>query len=159
MVRISPEQLSLLKRNLKRAADPASAAAEGPSAGEPARGKRGFRFKAPTISENDVEAGCIDLLRLHDYWVVKLHAGVFQSLDGRRHIRGVRRGVPDFACLHESHRNFLLEVKRPGGELSIEQQTEIAMLQLRYRLPIVVVESANELSNFLARHERSPKGP
>ena len=117
---------------------------------------RPFHLVAPPVSENDVEAGCMTILALHGYWVVKLHAGVFKSLDDRRHIHGVKKGTPDYACLHEQHRAFLLEVKRPGGALSRDQQGEIAMLQLRFRLPIVVVATVDELCNFLAQHERSP---
>lgn len=115
---------------------------------------KAFRLTAPIASENDIEAGCITILELHNYWVVRLHAGVFQTLDGRRHVHGVKKGTPDYACLHEFHRNFLLEVKRPGGTLSDDQRAQIQMLEWRFNLPIVVVESANELCNFLAKHER-----
>jgi hypothetical protein len=117
---------------------------------------RPFRLRALAIAENDVEAGCITILQLHNYWVVRLHAGTFKSLDGKRHIRGVPKGTPDYACLHESHRNFLLEVKRPGGSLSDQQALQIDVIRQNYGLPVVVVESAEELCNFLAQHERSP---
>lgn len=117
---------------------------------------RPFRLRPPPISENDVEAGCKTILALHHYWVKRNHAGLFETLDHRRKIQGVTKGTPDYACLHEFHRNFLLEVKRPGGKLSPDQEREIAMLKLRYRLPIVVVESTEELAEFLKQHERSP---
>lgn len=117
---------------------------------------RPFRLRAPVASENDIEAGCKTILSLHGYWVVKLHAGIFMTLDGRRHVHGVKKGTPDYACLHASHRGFLLEVKRPGGELSDDQKREIEYIDLIYHLPIVVVESVDELSFFLAQHERSP---
>jgi len=96
------------------------------------------------------------ILQLHHYWVVKLHAGVFQTLDYGRHIHGVKRGTPDYACLHEFHRNFLLEVKRPGGKLNPDQEFQIDFIQQSYRLPVAIVESAEDLCNFLAEHERSP---
>jgi hypothetical protein len=115
-----------------------------------------FRLVAPTPSENDVEAGCLTILNLHHYWVVRLHAGLFQSMDCLRKIKGVDKGTPDYACLHERHRNFLMEVKRPGGALNDNQKIQIANLQRNFGLPVVVVESAEELCNFLARHERSP---
>lgn len=117
---------------------------------------RPFRLTAPAPSENDVEAGCLTILGIHNYWVVRLHAGVFKTLDGMRYIHGVKKGTPDYACLHEFHRNFLLEVKRPGGDLLEAQRVQIECLELIYRLPIVVVESADELCDFLAQHERSP---
>jgi len=117
---------------------------------------RPFRLTAPVPTENDIEAGCITILELHNYFVVRLHAGVFKSLDDRRHIHGVKKGTPDYACLHEFHPSFLLEVKRPGGALSPDQVCQIEFLKLKFRLPIVVVESAEQLCNFLARHEHSP---
>ena len=120
---------------------------------------RPFRLTAPVASENDIEAGCMTILALHHYWVVKLHAGVFKSLDDRRHIHGVKKGTPDYICAHEIHRNFLLEVKRPGGVLSLDQQVQIEFLKRNYGLPIVVVESAEELCNFLAQHEHPPRSP
>jgi len=129
-----------------------------------------WKLRAPRASENDIEAGCKTILAMHGYWVIKLHAGTFKSLDDRRHVKGVPKGTPDYACLHEFHRNFLLEVKRPGGELSWDQQAQIKLLRLQYRLPIVVVYSADDLSAFLEEHEifkyeggvvtnRAPKQP
>ncbi len=117
---------------------------------------RPFKLTAPTLSENDVEAQCMTILQLHSYWVVKLHAGVFKSLDDRRYIHGVPKGTPDYVCCHERHRNFLLEVKRPGGKLNPDQETQIAIIERQFRLPVVVVEHVEHLCNFLARHERSP---
>jgi hypothetical protein len=47
-------------------------------------------------------------------------------------------------------------VKRPGGVLSEDQKIQIEVIQRNFGLPVVVVESANQLCNFLAQHERSP---
>jgi DNA (cytosine-5)-methyltransferase 1 len=115
-----------------------------------------FRLYAPVPSENDVEAGCIAILNLHRYWIVRLHAGLFQSMDCRRKIRGVSKGTPDYACLHERHRNFLMEVKRPGAVLSDDQKIQIAVIRQDFGLPVVVVNSIEALAEFLAEHERSP---
>jgi hypothetical protein len=117
---------------------------------------RAFRLKAPVASENDIEAGCITILQLHNYWFAKLHAGVFKSLDGSRYVKGVPKGTPDYVCVHTLHRGFLMEVKRPGGELSDDQKIRIEYLELIFGLPIAVVSSAEELSAFLRQHERSP---
>lgn len=117
---------------------------------------RPFRLTAPRATENDVEAGCKTILSLHNYWVVRLHAGTFKSIDGQRWVKGVPKGTPDYACLHAEHRNFLLEVKRPGGALSDEQLRQTEYLSLIFNLPIAVVESVKELQFFLAQHERSP---
>lgn len=115
---------------------------------------RQWRLTPPVASENDIEAGCKTLLGLRRYWSTKLHAGVFKSLDDRRHIMGVRKGTPDYVCLHGRNRGFLLEVKRPGGSLSLYQQAEIENLRRQWDLPIVVVETPEELAEFLKEHER-----
>jgi hypothetical protein len=115
-----------------------------------------FALTPPPISEDDVEAGCLTILGLHQYYVIRLHAGVFETLDQKRKITGVKRGTPDYACLHAVHRGFLLEAKRPGGKLSDDQVRQIEILQIQFRLPIVVVYSVDQLCDFLAKHERSP---
>jgi hypothetical protein len=52
--------------------------------------------------------------------------------------------------------SFLFEVKRPGGRLSPEQKTRIREIQIGFRLPILVVESVDQLNEWLARHDRAP---
>ena len=115
-----------------------------------------FRLTAQRPSERDVIAGCKTILGLHHYWVIRLHAGVFETLDQDRKVHGVPKGTPDFACLHGRHRSFLMEVKRPGGKLSPVQEIQIAVLREQWELPVVVVESVDELCNWLAKHEHSP---
>ena len=117
---------------------------------------RPFRLKPPRLNENDVEAQCMTILQMRSYWVVKLHAGVFKSLDNRRYVHGVPKGTPDYACLHGTHRNFLMEVKRPGGKLSDDQTAQIGVIKQLFQLPVVVVDRVEDLCEFLARHERSP---
>jgi hypothetical protein len=117
---------------------------------------RHFRLTAPRLTENDVEAQCMTILQLHNYWVKKLHAGVFKTLDDRRHVHGVPKGTPDYVCLHGRHRGFLLEVKRPGGKLNPDQEIQIAVIREQFELPVVVVESVEDLCNFLAKHEHPP---
>lgn len=117
---------------------------------------RPWALKPPPISEDDVEAGCLTILKLHHYHVIRCHAGVYKTLDDRRHIQGVPKGHPDYACMHGTHRNFLLEVKRPGGKLNPNQEFQIQFLRDQYSLPVVVAEDPAEFARWLAIHERSP---
>ena len=110
----------------------------------------------PRLVENDVERQCLDLLRLRGYWPVRLHAGTFKTADGARWIKGVDKGTPDYAALHARHRGFLLEVKRPGGELSPAQTFKINELRQGYRLAVAAVDTATALAAWLEAHERSP---
>ena len=67
-----------------------------------------------------------------------------------------KRLTPDYVCLHGRHRNFLLEVKRPGGTLNPDQVIQIAVAREQFDLKVAVVSSTDELSEWLAAHERSP---
>jgi hypothetical protein len=114
-----------------------------------------WRLTSWTPSENDVEAGCLTILEFHKYYVQRVPCGTFLTLDGR-YQKGAPKGTPDYACMHAHYRNFLLEVKRPGGRLSPDQEKRIEFIRLHYELPIVVVKSVDELCDFLAKHEHSP---
>ena len=54
-----------------------------------------FRLTSERIelSEDDVEAQCLQVLRLRGYRVERLHAGRFRSMDGRRVITGAPKGT------------------------------------------------------------------
>jgi hypothetical protein len=108
-----------------------------------------FRLKPPVLkmSENDVESGCLDLLRLRGYWPIRLHAGLFKSPDGKRWIRGVEKGTPDWAAFCSP--SFFMEVKRPGGILTVDQENKIYQLEKFFGLKTIVVEGVEELLAWL----------
>ena len=114
-----------------------------------------FRLQSPRIqlSENDVEKACLHLLALHGYWVGRLHAGTFKSVDGKRWVKGHPKGTPDYACMHADRPGFLLEVKRPGEKPSPEQDQKHLEIRLGFRLAISVVDSVEGLAEWLNNHE------
>jgi hypothetical protein len=115
-----------------------------------------FRLKEPVfkVSENDVESACLDVLRLRGYWPTRMHAGLFKSADGKRWIRGVEKGTPDWLAMRKP--SFFVEVKRPGGVLSEIQKQRIFQLDKFFDLKTVVVEEVEELIDWLDHHQRSP---
>lgn len=116
----------------------------------------GFRLrhpKPPKLSENDVEAACLDYLRFRQWLPIRIHTGTFKSADGRRWIRGADKGTPDYSVLHERFPGFLLEVKRPGETPSPGQIQKHIELRLGYHLPIAIVESVEQLKAWLAEHQ------
>jgi hypothetical protein len=115
-----------------------------------------FKLRPPVLklSENDVESGCLDILRLRNYWPVRLHAGLFKSADGKRWIRGVEKGTPDYLAVRPP--SFFMETKRPDGILSDDQKRKIDHLQRFFGLETIVVEGAEELLAWLERRDRSP---
>jgi hypothetical protein len=114
-----------------------------------------FRLRPPTLklSENDVRKACLDVLRLHQWWPIRQHVGLFRTVDGRKITIG-ETGDPDYVVIKAP--SFFLETKRPGGELRKEQRDRIDQLRQFYGLQTVVVESVEELIEWLDRHDRSP---
>jgi hypothetical protein len=116
---------------------------------------RSWRLTPPKLKlvENDVEGACLDLLRYRGFWPVRQHCGKFRTADDRWITLG-QPGLPDWALVKRP--GFLLEVKRPGGKLSEIQEQRIAELRQWPDLDVVVVESVEELMDWLSARERSP---
>jgi hypothetical protein len=122
---------------------------------------RGFRLTSPDkikLTENDVEKACVDLLRWKHY-PQRLPAGRYLMPDRavielcRQHNVPLRwitigePGIPDYVIPA-----WFMEVKRPGGILSDVQQLKIMELERTWSLPVAVVESLDELIEWLALH-------
>lgn len=120
------------------------------------RAVRVKRFKltaGPKLRENDIEAACLDLLRLRGYYVTRQQSGLFKTPDGRW-VRIGTPGVPDYTALHRVYPGFLMECKRPGGGgLSPEQVRKIFEIQAGYRLAVVVIDDVEELHRWVIEHE------
>jgi hypothetical protein len=115
-----------------------------------------FRLKSPRLlqlSENDVRRACLDVLRMHRWWPIRQHVGLFKTVD-KRWIRIGENGDPDYVVVKAP--SFFVELKRPGGILSDDQIARIQDLKQFYGLETVVVESVEELVEWLDRYERSP---
>lgn len=120
-----------------------------------------FRLTSQKIqlSEKDVVKQCLDLLRWKHYQPQRIMAGRFIMPD-REVLEACRKcgvkprwetvgepGIPDYVIP-----GWFMEVKRPGGKLSREQQLKIMDLERTWHLPVAVVESLDELIEWLARH-------
>jgi hypothetical protein len=114
-----------------------------------------FRLKGDKIqlSENDVREACLGLLRAHHWWPIRQHVGLFKTRDGRW-INIGENGDPDYAVIKAP--SFFLELKRPGGTLSVAQQERIEQLNRFYGLQTLIVDDAEQLVEWLKQHERSP---
>src|SRR5262245_3900185 len=112
--------------------------------------------RPPRLTENDVEAACLDLLRYRGYYPIRLHVGTFRTLDGGW-MRVGDVGLPDYVVLHATLPGFLMETKRPGGKLRPQQATKRVELKLAYDLEVVAIDSTEALSRFLRQREPKPK--
>lgn len=116
-----------------------------------------FRLRPPKPSrlkmvENDIEKQCEDLLAVGGWLMMRNHSGTFKSADGKRWIKGHPKGTPDFTCI-KGPRYFLLEVKRPGEQLSPDQVVRHNELRHFFRAEIVTVDSAEKLSAWLRKFD------
>ena len=71
------------------------------------------------LSEREVVAQCIGVLRTQGYTCIRLNSGLLQTPDGRR-IRIGDTGMPDWIVLRGSE-YCLLEIKATGKSLTAEQ--------------------------------------
>jgi len=104
------------------------------------------------MSENDIEKSCVDLLHLYRYFPVRQHVGRFRTPDDRWVTIG-KPGDPDWIAVKSP--SFFLEVKRPGEVATDLQLRRHAELRL-YGFDILVVESAEQLRDWLEEWERAP---
>jgi hypothetical protein len=116
-----------------------------------------FRLTAPPrvkLTENDVEGAALDYLRLRGYYAIRLHVGRYRAPKGQYVTIG-EPGLPDWAFIHPDFPGFLLEAKRPGRAADARQLAKHDELRRIWKLGIAVVDSLEELKEFLALHERS----
>jgi hypothetical protein len=110
-------------------------------------------------SENDVERACKDLLYLRGYRPLRENSGLFPTPDSlcdqcrakARWVRVGEPGMPDYSIPR-----FMMEVKRPGGKLSAEQEAKIFELEI-HGVRVAVVDSAEALLAWLEAYERNKK--
>jgi hypothetical protein len=108
-----------------------------------------FRLRYPRIklTENNVERGCLDVLRYRGYRPVRLHSALLRTPDGRW-IRVGEPGLPDYVIP-----KFFVEIKRPRGELFPAQQAKISELAEGWHVETAVVDSVDMLVEWLAEFE------
>jgi hypothetical protein len=113
-----------------------------------------FRLRPPIpqpLVENDIERQCLDALRYRQWRPERLHAGRFRSLDFSRVITAHPTGTPDYVVTHALYPAFYLEVKRPGGSPTPEQEQKHVELRLN-DLAVVWVDGYEALLAWLDRH-------
>lgn len=111
-----------------------------------------FRLTSPRVklSENDVERACLDLLRFKGFDPRRLHVGLFHPYKKFHQVIEMgEAGIPDYVIPR-----FYVEVKRPGGTLSDVQRRRIFELKQAWNLETAVVESIDELADWLRDYEK-----
>lgn len=105
-----------------------------------------FRLTPPgkvKLVENDIERQCLSALRYHGLHPIRLQSGKFKTHDNRWISVG-EPGLPDYVIPR-----FFLETKRPGGELSPEQDRYIWEAKYIWNLETLVIDDVNTLIRWL----------
>jgi hypothetical protein len=102
-------------------------------------GKPSARRK-PKLAENDVEVALVGFLNAHGWRCIRLLAGTFKSMDGKRYVVGAPTGIPDWLCIR-GREFFLLEAKAPGRFVKPGSKQEIWIRQARQEgIPVFVAD-------------------
>lgn len=120
-----------------------------------------FRLTPPKVvlSEREVIEACTPVLRQRGYWLKRNHVGRFMtpSRDGgyppSEWVTMGPPGIMDYIAVHEFWPAFFVEFKRKGKQLRDTQQTEFETIQFGFRLNAVMIDSIQDLSDFLSGHE------
>jgi len=111
------------------------------------------------LTENDVEEACLDVLRWHHFYPLRQQSGrfimpdreVIDTLEGAgvpfRWQTVGEKGIPDYVIPR-----FFVEVKAPGGVVSLVQRRKIQELALNH-LETAVPRSVEEMVAWLDEHE------
>lgn len=117
------------------------------------RHMRPFKLSPPPpLRERDVISACLDLLRYKGYFPIRVHSGLFKTLDGRI-LRMGEPGIPDYACVHERYPGFLLETKRPGKVPTPDQEKKAQEIRLGYHLAVAAADDVAALARWIDKHE------
>lgn len=124
MTRATPDQFKLFQANARAAAGGATPAAK-------------KLRRAPVLRESQVDDQIVGFLESRGWRCIRLLAGTFKSMDGRRFVVGAPTGIPDRLCIRGAE-FFLLELKAKDGKLRPKQ--DIWIRQARQEsIPIHVV--------------------
>lgn len=113
----------------------------------------GLTSPLPKLSEKDVIAQCSDYLQCRGYWLKRNAVGKYRHAVSGNYAEFGPPGIPDYLAIHERYPAFFIEFKRPGKKLRPTQVTEFFKLQVGYRLAAVMVDSLDQLQDFLRGHE------
>lgn len=121
MVKATPAQLKMFQANASGKA--------------PAKNQR----RAPVLRESLVDDQIVGLLESRGWRCIRLLAGTFKSIDGRRFVVGAPTGIPDRICIRGAE-YFLLELKSAGGKLRPKQEFWIRQAR-QEQIPVFVADS------------------
>jgi len=103
------------------------------------------------MAEAEIQKQCIELLTRTGWLVIRLNGGRSGTILWSRWYDGDgvchQKGISDILAVKDS-RLLALEVKRPGGKLSVEQQAFLICAMQHGATPLVV-EDVKELESYL----------
>jgi len=101
---------------------------------------------------------CTAVLAKRGYWLRRNPVGKFRTLSGSL-VEFGPVGIPDYTAVHGKYPAFFVEFKRPGKTLRDTQYDKFPKIQFGYKLAAVMVDSKEQLVDFLEGHERRARAP
>jgi Holliday junction resolvase len=103
------------------------------------------------MTESEIQRNCIELLTRTGWLVIRLNGGRSGTILWSRWYddEGVchQKGISDILAVKDS-RLLALEIKRPGGKLSVDQRTFLSCAMQHGATPLVV-EDVKDLESYL----------
>jgi hypothetical protein len=119
-----------------------------------------FRLTAPKLKtlEKHVMQACVQLVTLRGYRAERLHNGKsrWPGTEGKpaRWVTQGEPGRPDYLVARGDCPAFYLETKRPGGQLSPDQELFHMHVKRSCGLETLVVDSVEDFNAWLDERER-----
>ena len=100
--------------------------------------------------ESDIQRDIIAYLTMAGYWPLRFYMGAIKQAGGRR-AKNPNRGFPDILVWDKERTGkvFAIEVKKPGGRLSVDQADMIHQLEGR-GTRCLVATSVDEVREWLS---------
>jgi hypothetical protein len=108
-----------------------------------------FRLKSPELTEKDVVEACKDVLMWRGYKLVRLHVGLYKTLDHKRYQSIGEKGLPDYLAVHAKYPALFIEFKRPRKIPEPHQAEKIRELRETYNLSVIAVDRVEDLIVWL----------
>lgn len=107
------------------------------------------------VTEAQVQAACLELLRLRGFPAWRTNAGAIRDATGRP-VRMLPAGFPDvLALVPRSGRALFVECKRPGGRATANQLAFLSAAR-RTRAAVAVVSDVGHLCHVLDLLDADP---
>ena len=103
----------------------------------------------PALKESDITTQIKGFLESRGWYAIRLQSGTVRGVTGGTFMRLGKRGLPDW-CFLRGREALMVEMKRPGGKLSADQQKWFTWAEIQG----IMALHADGLGAFMAKYGR-----